>query len=205
MNEQPDPPSFFQQHRLKIAIGTVVAIGLIIFFPHQSAEVKKHEPMKVSLLAPPPPPPPPKPPPPPPPKKMIEQKPVAKDEPKPDNTPKQDLGPSRSSGKGTLSGGNGKGGNGGGTQWGWYASSVQNSIAQALKDNPTTRHATIGVTVKIWPDFTGRITRVVLASSTGNPSLDEAIKNQVLSGLSLPGGPPPGMPLPINLRINARP
>ena len=60
------------------------------------------------------------------------------------------------------------------------------------------------MTVRVWADSSGRITRAQLVGSSGNPSVDQAIKSQVLTGLQLTEPPPAGMPMPINMRIAAR-
>jgi protein TonB len=57
--------------------------------------------------------------------------------------------------------------------------------------------------VRVWPDSGGRITRAQLVGSSGNPAVDQAIKNQVLTGLQLQA-PPADMPVPIVLRLTAR-
>ena len=102
-------------------------------------------------------------------------------------------------------GGNGDGGGGGGgTRWGWYAGQVQARVEDALRKNPHTRSAAFRVEVRIWTDTTGRVTRVQLAGSTGNPAVDAAIKEEVLTGLQLQEPPPADMPLPIVMRLTAR-
>jgi len=53
-------------------------------------------------------------------------------------------------------------------------------------------------------DANGRVTRSQLVGTSGNPAVDQAIKNQVLNGLVLPQAPPADLPMPINLRITAR-
>jgi hypothetical protein len=107
-----------------------------------------------------------------------------------------------SSGNGGFLGGGGKKG---GSRWGWYAGQVQAKIGDALRGNRKTRSASIsGVQIRIWPDATGRITRAQLSGSTGDPSVDEAIKSEVLTGLQLQEPPPAGMPSPIVLRLSAR-
>jgi periplasmic protein TonB len=107
----------------------------------------------------------------------------------------------RPGGNGLLGDG---GGGGGGTRWGWYAGEVQATIEKALRDNPRTRAAALRVEVRIWPDKLGRITRIELTGSTGEPALDSAIKNEVLNGLQLQEPPPPDMPLPIVMRLTER-
>jgi TonB family protein len=108
-------------------------------------------------------------------------------------------------------GGGGKGriGNtgkrGSGSKFGWYAAKVQSTIREALARNSSTRTATFSsLTVKVWADANGRITRAQLVGSSGNPAVDQAIRNSVLNGLQLPQGPPADMPMPIHLRISAR-
>jgi len=100
-------------------------------------------------------------------------------------------------------GGNGDGG-GGGTRWGWYAGQVQARVKDALQKNPHTRSAAFRVEVRIWPDTTGRVTRVQLVGSTGHSAVDAAIKEEVLTGLQFQEPPPADMPLPIVMRLTAR-
>ncbi len=178
--------------------------------------------MEISLPPPPAPPPPPPPPPettPPPPEdeEMIEQEPVAEDEPAPDDSPPEQ--PSEDLGTG-IAGGNGpdmglgrngsgrtggKGRRGPASRFGWYAAKVQSSIRQALAGNPSTRSSTFTtIQVKIWVDSTGTITRTQLIGSSGDPAVDQAIRNRILTGLQLPQAPPSDLPMPINLRISAR-
>jgi len=145
---------------------------------------------------------------------MVQQDPVTDDEPPPDNSPPEaapvdlstniagngpDMGLTRGSGSHNI------GGNGhrGGSKFGWYAAKVQSSIAEALRRNPATRSSTLSLQVRIWSDADGRITRAQLVGTTGNPTVDDAIKNQVLTGFQLPQAPPADMPMPINMRISA--
>lgn len=106
-------------------------------------------------------------------------------------------------GTGGLIGGNGTGGRRG-SRWGWYAGQVQSAIADALRRDRRTRAASLSVHARIWADSTGRITRAQISGSTGNPSLDSAIRNEILTGLQLQEAPPQDMPMPINLRLTAR-
>ncbi|RYI12699.1 MAG: hypothetical protein EON48_13020 [Acetobacteraceae bacterium] len=149
---------------------------------------------------------------------MVEQEPVAEDEPPPEDAPpeappSEDLGTGITGGNGPdmgLSAGGGGGRIGGssrrvsGSKYGWYAAKVQSSIADALRRNPSTRKASFsGLQVRVWPDSSGRITRVQLVGSSGNPAVDQAIRNDVLNGLQLSQAPPADMPTPIVLRIKA--
>jgi periplasmic protein TonB len=106
----------------------------------------------------------------------------------------------RPGGNGLLNGGGG----GGGTRFGWYAAQVQSRIEDALHQNTKTRTASIsGVPIRIWVDNTARITRAKIVGSTGDPSLDSAITNEILSGLQLKEPPPSDMPMPIMIRVAA--
>jgi periplasmic protein TonB len=106
----------------------------------------------------------------------------------------------RPGGNGLLNGG----GDGGGTRFGWYAAQVQSRIEEALRQNSKTKTASIsGVRIRIWADNTARVTRAQLVGSTGDPSLDSAITNEVLNGLQLKEPPPSDMPMPIVLRVTA--
>ena len=58
--------------------------------------------------------------------------------------------------------------------------------------------------VRIWSDSDGHITRAQLDGTTGNSTVDDALKNQILVGFQLPEAPPVGMPMPIHMRISAR-
>jgi periplasmic protein TonB len=58
--------------------------------------------------------------------------------------------------------------------------------------------------VKIWADASGRISRAALAGSTGDPELDRALAQEVLTGLQLSEPPPGDMPMPIVMKITAR-
>lgn len=153
---------------------------------------------------------------------MIEQTPVAEEEPKPEppqpaDDPPPDLGTNIQgngpadgfglSGNRGTGGGTGKGLGGSGTKsssrWGWYAAKVQSSIGDALRRNPRTREAIINSKVRVWPDSTGRITRAKLETSTGDAAMDASII-QTLTGIQLSEAPPADLPSPILLRLAAR-
>jgi periplasmic protein TonB len=228
MIPKPPPP---KPNKSKLFIGVMLALvlggGVISFLntggksPKRS--VAKSDTITVTLPPPPPPPPPPKVEPPPPqdePKKeeMVEQDPVPENEPPPveapvDEPPSETLG-TNNTGNGPNMGLSRNGGNGGGnrnsiggqkgSKFGSYAAKVQRSIKDALDRNSSTNKSTFSIQVRIWADSNGLVTRAQLVGSTGNSSVDQAIKNQVLAGLQLPEPPPSDMPMPINLRISAR-
>jgi protein TonB len=226
--------SFLQRHPVAIGLGVVVLAGIVVTvviveLNKQNRPSRAQQLSVVQLLPPPPPPPPPTPPPPqqatPPPmveqQKMIEPENKPKEQIKKDEPPRpQKEAPSgplgmnakgegpgdqfglvgRPGGNGLLGGGNG----GGGSRWGWYATQVQGRIEEALRNNPRTRGARMNLQVRIWPDKVGRITRAQLTGTTGDPAIDNAIANEILSGLQLQEPPPADMPTPIVLRLTAR-
>jgi TonB family protein len=152
------------------------------------------------------------PPPPPPQEQQKIEEPMIKEE-APKEAPPKDEPPLGTGIKGPggdnfgLGGGTGNGrigGGGDGSKWGWYASQVQSRIQQALQQNRKTRTASMSINVRIWPDPNGRISRAQLAGSTGDSSLDSALRDEVLSALQLPEPPPAGMPAPITLHVTAK-
>ena len=91
----------------------------------------------------------------------------------------------------------------GANPWDVYAAQAQKAITEAIRNSGRIRGAVFQLEVRVWPDSTGRITRAKLHGSTGDPALDLAIQNDVLTGLQLQAAPPTGMPAPIILRLNA--
>lgn len=199
--------------------------GIMVLMSGDKNPPRKVNELQVTMILPPPPPPPP-PPEQQPEQKMVDQTPVKQEmiEEKPVDIPKDappdapadandsppaleanTAGPGTlKGGKGGLIGGGGGGGGGGSSKWGWYASIVQAQVEAAMRANEKTRHATLRVRVRLWPDTTGRIHRVQLVSSTGNGELDAVIRDQILSGMTLREPPPREMPMPIVMQVTAR-
>ncbi len=205
-----------------ILLGCVLAGGVISFLntpaEHARPMAKKSEMITITLTPPPPPPPPkPEPPKPEPPKdQMVEQAPVdqvetpdetASTEPQDDGLTTNNVGngPDMGLRAGTGSGTRNRiGGSRRGGKWDGFAVKVQNTIAETLRQNAGTRSASFSMKVLVWADANGRITRATPVGSSGSPSVDQALKNQVFNGLQLPEPPPADMPMPINMRISAR-
>ncbi len=225
--EEPEDeePGFFRRFRVPLGLAGLVIAGIAYaasgppspFTP--VAPRKAAVPINVSIA------PPPLPPPPPPPKvepPKIEEKmeeetaPVeeAPPEPTPDDSPPPigsnnvSNGPADGFGLGKASAGSGNGTGrklgGTGSKYGYYAGQVQSTISSAMRRNSKTRSATLSVIAKIWADETGRVTRATLSGSSGDTSVDAALREEVLTGLQLQSPPPAGMKMPINLRLTAR-
>ena len=223
-NDEYDERSFVQQHKVGIMVVAILAIGgisaVVKAKSGQGDGHKQAQTMVVSVNLPPPPPPPPPPPTPPEPKMeepketMIAQEPVAADEQPPEEPAAGESATTGIVGNGPPDGFGLKAGSGNcfgagrtghsGSRWGWYASKVQTSVADALRSNPKTRVAAMNIEAKIWADRGGRVIRAQLASSTGSAGLDESIRGDVLVGLQLREPPPQDMPMPMHLRLMGR-
>jgi hypothetical protein len=113
-------------------------------------------------------------------------------------------GPDMGLGTGLGEGGGYGPGGAGGSKFGWYAGEVQARIADVLRNNPRTRRASMNIIIRIWPDASGRITKTHISGSTGDPSLDAALQNDIITGIQLTDPPPSDMPLPIVMRVSAQ-
>jgi protein TonB len=214
-----DEPGFFRQNRAGLIVTAAVLIGagfLVFKFVQSSKSAPRRAPELVMIKLPPPPPPPTPPQQPTPEEKMLDQREEkfeTQDEKPKDEPPKPPDEPPIGTGiKGDGSGdgfgltgstGNGFGGSGG-SRFGWYAGQVQSKISEALRNNPRTRVAELSIRARIWLDASGRITRAQLTGSTGDPTLDAAIRDEVLTGLQLRESPPAEMPMPIVLQLKAK-
>ena len=96
------------------------------------------------------------------------------------------------------------GGGGHGSKFGFYAGQVKGRLLDALRENKKTRSAVMDVQVRVWLDESGHVSRVALSKSTGNPSLDEALKTEVFNEISMGEPPPQGMPMPIVMHFSAK-
>ena len=217
-----DEPSFWERYRVLIGVGLFVLIGAALavscyLLAGKPSKPRIQEPIAIHLLPPPPAPPPPPPPPPPkippPVQKMVEQPPVKPDEVKPKDVKAPDrppgppgppAGPATDDGIGGNGGGGGGDGDGGGggSKYGYYANEVVQKITSAVHENSKTRDATAHVKVRLWVDNTGRVTRAKLADSSDDPTVDTALQNEVLTGMTMPEAPPADMPMPIVLLLS---
>jgi outer membrane biosynthesis protein TonB len=205
-----------------VALLLVAAVWGFVFRGDNLPPPRRVQDVTVVTLIPPPPPPPPPVTPPPQEEKMIEQPKMIEQErqlekpaekPREDDSAKNDLPPTSPGldGPATVptsafgAGGPGRGGDGErGSKWGWYASIVQMQIEQALRANERTRNAVLQIQMRIWADSSGRVTRVQLLSSSGNPEMDALIRDVVMPSITLREPPPKDMPMPILTRVTER-
>ncbi len=164
---------------------------------------------QISLIQPPPPPPPPK----------VEEKPPdpVKDEVKVNEPPpvKNDQAPPPGKDLGVDAEGGAGGddfgllGRKGGRdllssdRFGWYGSQVKAGIYDVLMGDDRTRKARYSVVVKVWMTAGGKVQRVELEGTSGNPEIDARITH-ALTGVHVADAPPEDLPQPIRLRIAAR-
>jgi hypothetical protein len=221
-DEDKPKESFLKRNRVLMAVTLVLAllVGVIAVLVKTYGKVPPpRKPQEIVIhLAPlppmPPPPPPPPPPPQPPEQKFVEQtkdlKPLEKkdDQKNPDKPPGPPVpasGPPSDFGLAGSGGGGGGYGGGGGSQYGPYAAEVIATIKNKLEANSKTNKASFrGLKTRIWADKMGRVVKATISGSTGDPVVDDALKNEILTGLQLPEPPPDGMPMPIVLLVAAQ-
>jgi periplasmic protein TonB len=169
---------------------------------------------EVRLIRPPPPPPDLEPPPPPPPE--VDEK-VALPDPQPtpdapsDQPPAGDLLGLDSEG---VAGGDGfglaarRGGRdllaSGGDRFAWYSGMLKQDLLTLLGDNRDIRARAYSVNVRLWLDAKGAVTRVALASSTGDHDVDRRLNDLLASMERVAEAPPEGLPQPVQIRIVSR-
>lgn len=220
-DEQYEERGFFQRFGFPIGIG-IVALIVAVLVVGEMLKGKKEAPRKmpeVVMVRPlPTPPPPPQQKPPEPPKetveKMLEQTPVDSSDEKPDEAPAEspgvttsitgtggpDFGLKAGRGGGDLIGGGAS--HGPKSPFGWYAARVTKTIREALARDGAINRTSFQVTVRLWLDLSGRVTKAKLARSTGDASLDQALSERMTSMQF--DEPPRDMPMPIVMRWTAR-
>jgi protein TonB len=224
-DQEPEDDQDDWRHRLgRVAVGVVLIGGFgaaVWFLIASMSKTERHAIQTVTRIMLPPPPPPPPPPKPPEPEKVVEtpkiQEPKVVDK-KPDPAPKKPQQPpaspltaeagtganpyglARGDGSGNVIGGGG----GGGLAYQSYGRTVSTDVQAALRRDDKLRFAKFAAELRIWLDEAGRVTRVQLASSSGDAAVDAAV-TRALSGLSMHEPPPKDMPQPIRLRTKADP
>jgi TonB family protein len=90
----------------------------------------------------------------------------------------------------------------GGNRFGWYYAQLATQIEDAFRRQKQLTAASARVDLRVWVDPDGRISKVQLIRSTGDPRVDEAIQSVV--GLHLREPPPRDIPMPMVARLTAR-
>jgi protein TonB len=95
-------------------------------------------------------------------------------------------------------------GGGGGAAFAWYTGMIKDGILDALSQDERVRTGNYRLTVRVWLASDGRVERIALADSTGDPQLDAAIEQALTRVRRLREAPPLEMPQPVTLRIVSR-
>lgn len=194
---------------LPVAILLLVG-GVILYFLHDTAGIRREAPPLPTLIATLPPPPPPPPPKPPEVEKKIEQiqKPVEaqprlNDAPKPVtiNGPPQAGTDAFNVGAGS---GDGNVGYGNGFGEGNYSRFISSTIQQAVQNDDRTSSFVGTAEIDVWIDSDGRVTRAAIAKSSGDAKTDQDLV-AVLEGIPRLDEPPPtSLRFPQRIRIGGR-
>jgi protein TonB len=92
----------------------------------------------------------------------------------------------------------------GGDRFAWYAGVLHDDLLARLSEHPDIRQRAYSVNVRLWLDGKGGVTRVALASSTGDHDLDRELQT-LLGGMEkVAQAPPADMPQPVQIRIVSR-
>lgn len=99
-----------------------------------------------------------------------------------------------------------EGGQGAGTAaaWGWYGGLIQGHLQKIAREDKRLQGRTFVVVVRLWIGKDGRLSRFVLADSTGDQRVDQALMELLANAPPLSSPPPPEMPQPVRLRVTAR-
>jgi TonB family protein len=95
-------------------------------------------------------------------------------------------------------------GGGGGTRFGHYAGLMNDVITKSLHNDDKLNSAKFRATIKVWVTDSGKVLRVQVLHTTGDPNTDSRIEQVIAAMPSLPEPPPKDMPQPVVVRIGAR-
>jgi protein TonB len=210
------------------AIAAVIVLGMSLF-GNAKVQPPPRLPPPVQIVELPPPPPPPPPPPEPevplpeeqPSPDEPESTPIEEPQPEPESTPDEpddaeadkppgddavNAAPEACSGPnciigrpGGTGGGTGSGGGGGGG----YEALVQSRLARAIQNDRVLRTARFTIDAAIWIGSGGRVERVEIRGTSGNPEYDAAMLS-LLQRASFDRDAPAGQQQPMRVRLNGR-
>jgi len=92
----------------------------------------------------------------------------------------------------------------GGDRFAWYGGVIKGDLLAFLSEHPDIRQRAYSVNVQLWLDSKGGVTRVSLASSTGDHDLDRELQTLLGSMEKVAEAPPSDMPQPVRIRIISR-
>jgi protein TonB len=200
-----------------VVVVSAVVLGLLAYgaraLINEKSAPRRHQVQQISLVRPP------LPPPPPPqverPKDEVKQE-IKEPEPKDDSPPPD--APLGLDAKGTSGGDNfglagrpggreitslGDKGTGDGRGFIFYANQLQAQLQDELNQQRKLRGSDYRATVAVWIGADGRVQRVDLTGSTGDPDTDKLLRMVIAEARRLKA-PPENMPQPVRLRITSR-
>jgi protein TonB len=92
----------------------------------------------------------------------------------------------------------------GGDRFGWYAGVLKQDLLSLLGEDRDFRARAYSVNVRLWLDGHGTVTKVDLASSTGDRELDRRLRDLLAGMERVAEAPPDGLPQPVQIRIVSR-
>lgn len=93
---------------------------------------------------------------------------------------------------------------GGGSAHKWYAGLIQKDLQATLAAIDDVRKGRYTVIVKIWLGDDGTVEDSELVRGSGDPNVDQALRNALASGVRVSRTPPEDLPQPIRLKISSR-
>lgn len=96
------------------------------------------------------------------------------------------------------------GGSIGGAQQSVYATRLQRHLQEELNRVRKLRESDYRITLRVWLRKDGSVEKAELAQSTGNPTLDQLLRETLLQVSAMREAPPENMPQPIRIRVTAR-
>ncbi|HEY2446615.1 MAG TPA: energy transducer TonB [Rhizomicrobium sp.] len=188
----------------------LLVAGVILYFLHDTAGIRREAPPLPTLIATLPPPPPPPPQKPPEPEKKVEEVQKAVEQPKSaDNSPKPVTinGPAQAGsdafnvGAGSGGGDVGSGGGFGEANYTRYLGSV---LQQKIQNDDRVNHLVFSADMAVWVDPNGRVARASILKTSGDPKIDQVLVDALQAMPTLDEPPPSTLPFPQRIRIEGR-
>jgi TonB family protein len=189
----------------------LVIAGVVLYFLHDTAGIRREAPPLPTLVATLPPPPPP----PPPPKQQPEPQ-KTEEQPKQVNQPKEtnsapkaitEAGPAQagSDAFGIQAGsGDGNVGSGGGFEDGNYTRYLGSALQQSVQNDDRVNHLVFTADMAVWIDPNGHVTRAKVLKSTGDSKIDDDLVAALQDMPALDEPPPSDLQFPQRVRIEGR-
>jgi protein TonB len=197
---------------LAIPSGILLVIGgLVLYFLHDTAGIRREAPPLPTLVATLPPPPPP----PPPPKQQPEPQ-KTEEQPKQMNQPKEvnsapkaitEAGPAQagSDAFGIQAGsGDGNVGSSGGFNDGNYTRYLGTALQQSIQNDDRVNRQVFSADMAVWVDPNGHVTRASVLKSTGDTKIDQDLVTALEGMPALDEPPPSDLQFPQRVRVEGR-